>query len=175
MNDENNEVNAEKFKNNLLLLLDLINEIIDYGKSNGINIDIDNTVFIGSKFFINKSDKIFLIKNFISKSYEYWDSIKNKDEDFLKNNCNILFNELPEKYIDIFKNMFEYKLEDGSLLLDEDVKNNIWELIFALINNSINHIYQIREMSKDPVTLKYTKNYFPIIKIKNEKEKWNIK
>ena len=125
--------------------------------------------------YIQVTNSKSLIEEYIKKSYLYWDSIKDKDEEFLKNNLNILFNELPEKYIKIFYDMFEYKLQNGDFLLDEEIKNNIWELMFGLTCNSINHIYEIREESRDPTTGKYTKNYFPIIKIKLEKEKWNIK
>lgn len=160
--------NSIKFKKNLLVLCDLLGEIIDYVKNKNFKTDLSSTTLEILKFSVSTMDEKNLIETYIKKSYKYWDCIHQKDEIFLKENCFILFEGLPTDYIKIFSDIL--KTEN---LLEDDIKDNIWEIIQALTINCIKHVHCNRDFNVQ--SEKYTKIYFPDISLKNEFIKWNIK
>jgi hypothetical protein len=162
------EENSIKFKTNLINLCDLLGEIIDYVKNKNFETDLNSGVINIGKMVIESKNSIELIIPFIKKSYNYWEFIYEKNEDFLINNCFVLFEGIPENYIIVLKEILERKD-----LIDDEIRENLWEVIQALVVNCIKHIHIHREFSEEKQ--KYTKTYFPDVSIKKEFERWKIK
>lgn len=169
------ETDAAKFKKNLIALLELFQEIIVYIKTEKpfYKLDIEPNILSLAKFKLSSMDDLILIENFISKSYNYWDQIKEKDEEFLVQNSNVLFEGAPVEYINIFTEILTKCDDNNTPLIDNDIKDNIWEILNGLVINSIKHIHIQRKYNT--TTKKYTVIYAKDIKLGEVSEKWNVK
>lgn len=158
---------ALKFKKNLCILIELFQEIIIYVKSKNYKTDVNANIFELVKFKLNTMNELSLIESFISKSYYYWDMIKENNELFLIENSDVLFEGLPSEYITLFTDIL--KTKD---LIDEEIKNNIWEILHGLVVNSIKHVHVQRNYNIETKT--YTVLYAKDIKLKNTAKIWNV-
>ena len=170
------------FAKNFEILCNLTGQIVDWIKANSSEqIELSSGEITMGKAFVMLQDNGSLAKGFIKRSFNYWDSIKARDEEFLINNAGVLFNELDEKYIKEFNKIFSLKKEDGSPLLEQATKDSLWNIPEAMVKNCIKYIHEQREMKevKNPetgvVTKQYTKEFFPDIRVSVQVKKFNVK
>jgi len=184
----------ERFKNNLNTLVDITIDMFEEAKDNGIvsgNYQLLNLL----KILVNKSSGERIIGNFVRKTHPYWNKILDKDLNYFKVVGLELFDiaktkgvdsfedakgfslldQLKGQHIDDFKTILEadYKDENGDevSVLDDERKEDIWMILHSFVKISIVYIHEKRER----VEGKYTKSFFPEIKIKENVEKWKIK
>lgn len=187
---------SERFKKNMIILLDIITDMFEEGSENKV-VESDTKMITILKVIISSTNGEYMIKNFIRKTNEYWDRIKEKDIEYFKNfglelftstrdgglekikeqttgeNSNFMKN-LSEKHIENFKTLLEGSYQCGGEsvdIFDEERKEDIWKILFSFVRISISHIHEERKY----VDGKATQEYFPEIKIKENCEKWDIK
>lgn len=177
----------ERFKNNLLDLCQLLKDIVLYIKSQGC-LDTFNPVLMDLGInFVRGIEAKKIIHNFIDKSYiitntnssnsteTYWDKIRMKDEEFLRNNLHIIFGMLPADMIKIFSDILNSKNKEGENILKKETWDSIWVFMDALIKGSIRYIHETRIPEVVDGKKKYTIEYFPQISISTQVKLWNIK
>jgi hypothetical protein len=128
------------------------------------------------KEIIKEENKYFnecykIIHNFIDKFHKYWDLIYNKDISFIINNKHLLFEHIPEQYVNSFIELFNLKDKKNNKLMNDEKMNLIWRYFTSMVKISIKHIYDERKL----IDNKFTKVYFPDINIKELIEKWDVK
>lgn len=184
---------VEKFRGNLLILIDIVSEMFEEGYENKV-IDNDFKLMPILKIVIKKVPGERLLKNFIKKSHPYWDQILNKDTEYFKNLGLELFGMVKDKgieeytkdaddgflskisgnHVDLFKELVEGEYEqDGEKIpiLDDERKEDIWKILQSFVKFSVIFIHQERKYQDG----KYQVEFFPEIKVKSNVEKWNIK
>lgn len=90
-----------------------------------------------------------LIRGFIIGSYDFWDSIKNKNDNVIEDHSDIIFGGFSSTYVDGFKEMFKAKKEDGSLIINQKDRETIWTFLHALVKISIRYVHEMREPYSD--------------------------
>lgn len=187
---------SERFKKNMIILLDIISEMFEEGKENNV-VDSDTKLITLFKVIISSTNGEYMIKNFIRKTNPYWERIREKDIEYFKNfglelfmstkegglekmkeetsseNNNFIKN-LSEKHIENFKILLEgsYVSDGDSVdIFDEERKEDIWKILSSFVRISISHIHEERKYADG----KYTQEYFPEIKIKENCQKWDIR
>ena len=188
-----NTSSVEKFRGNLLILIDIVSEMFEEGYENKV-IDNDFKLMPILKIVIKKVPPDRLLKNFIKKSHPYWDQILKKDTGYFKNLGLELFSMVKDKgveeytkdtddgflskisgnHVDLFKELMEGEYEeDGEKvqILDDERKEDIWKILHSFVKFSVIFIHQERKYSEG----KYHAEFFPEIKVKSNVEKWNIK
>lgn len=157
---------SEKFKLTLLDLFDFI--IIKVSKK------IDIKALNETRTLISLASGEFLINGFIEKSHKYWDSIRNKDQNFFIVNCKDVF-ELSEQSASTYVSIFN---QEG-FMLEED-KSMIWNYMRSLVRISIIHIHKSREPKVVDGNKKYSKAFFsptetdPGINIAMQSQLWEL-
>lgn len=184
---------SDRFKKNMIILLDIISDMFCEGSENGI-VETDNKLLSILKIIINSTDSDYMINNFIRKSHPYWEKIREKDIDYFKNHGMELFTSVKEKGVDSYKegidNTFIKNLKDKHVdnfkkllestytvngeevdILDKERKEDIWKILNSFVRISISHIHRERNYKNG----KYLTEYFPEIKIRENVEKWEIR
>jgi hypothetical protein len=187
---------SERFKKNMIILLDIIKEMFDEGNENNV-VDSDTKMITILKILIEATPGDYMINNFIKKTNTYWKRIKDKDIEYFKeygldfftnvkeNGINSLTNSetkknnsflknLKETHITNFKSLLEGEYDiDGKRveILDEERKQDIWNILNSFVRISISHIH----MERNYIEGKYTQEYFPEINVNENIKEWNIK
>ena len=184
---------VEKFKSNLLILIDIVSEMFEEGYDNKV-IGTDFKLLPILKIVISKSPSDYMLKNFIRKTNPYWDKIYEKDIEFFKTLGLDLFNLVKDKgveeytkgaddgflnkisgnHVDLFKELIEGEyIVDGEKvsILDDERKEDIWKILHSFVKISIVYIHQERKYQDG----KYQVEFFPDVKVKSNVSKWNIK
>lgn len=163
---------AEKLKTNTILLCELAIDIVEYINSLNVNTGLNSGLLrIGSTFLKSFSSKD-IIDKFIIRSYEHWDKIKSRDELFLIENSGVLFQGLEIKHVNNFSRIFQLTNENGEWLLPKESRDSVWDILDAMIDNSIRHIHKIRKW--DSIEKKYKVAYCPGISVTTQKNIWNV-
>ena len=161
-----NPSSSERYKSNLLVLIDTVQEIYDEGCKHSIIDSNQNTLFFLMKTYIKACSSDLLINKFIKKTNEYWDKIYEKDINYFKdiglnflnvcdekgidhfkegNNSTIL-QKLSKSHLDEFKNILSssYKDNDGNdvELLDDEKKSDIWNIFHSFVKISICYLHE---------------------------------
>lgn len=189
---------AERFKVNLVTLVDIIDDMFEEGIENGIvNTRINILGLV--KLFIKKTDGDYMLKRFIKRTYEHWDKIYDEDIDYFKEKGlelfsfvqdqgveglkdeeefsggdNKLISSLSGDQISTFKSLLEATYEyDGEEIdiFDESRRSDVWKIMQSFVRISICYIHETRNM----IDGKYTVDFFPEIKVKSNAEKWDVK
>lgn len=184
---------SERFKSNLIILIDIISEMFEEGYENKV-VKNDFKILNLLKIIIKKYDGDFMLKNFIRKTNPYWDKIREKDLDYFKNlglelfnivqegglekykkdNSGDFFKTLSESHLQNFKTLLEAEYEsDGEKfqIFDEERKEDVWKILHSFVRISVVFIHDQRKYMDG----KYTMEFFPEISIKENTEKWDIK
>lgn len=186
---------SERFKKNMLIFLDIIAEMFQEGSENDI-VDTDSKLLTILKILIESSPSDYMIKNFIRKTYPYWEKIKGRDIEYFKENGLEFFTTVKEKgveniageesknnsfiknlktsHIDNFKKLLEgtYTQNGEEIdILDSERKEDIWKILGSFVKISISHIHSERIY----VDGKYTQEYFPEINVQENVQTWSIK
>jgi hypothetical protein len=188
-----NVSSVEKFRSNLIILIDIVSEMFEEGYENKV-IKSDFKLMPILKIVIKKAPGDRMLKNFIKRSHPYWDQILNKDIDYFKNLGLELFGMVKDKgleeytkdaddgflsklsgnHVDLFKELMEGEYEmDGEKvsILDDERKEDIWKILHSFVKISVVYIHQGRKFQDG----KYHVEFFPEIKVKENVSKWNIK
>jgi hypothetical protein len=138
----------ERFSLNTGILIDAVKNCLEELYDRNLTTINPNTISI-IQAILTTMDKHFLIKEFISNSHEFfWEKIKNRDESFFIENANEIFKKLPIDKINIFKDLFTQKDENGDFIISVKTKNEIWHLFDTLIKISIKYIHKNRKPKK---------------------------
>lgn len=164
---------AEILKQNTIILCELAIDIIEYINSLDIESGLNpNLLRLGSGFLASISSKD-IIDTFINRSYEHWDKIKNRDELFLIKHSGVLFNGLPSEHVNNFSKIFQLTDDNGEWLLPKESRDSVWEVLDAMVDNSIRHIHKTRKW--DSIEKKYKAPYCHGISVTTQKNIWNVK
>ena len=187
---------SDRFKKNMIILLEIISDMFEEGNENKV-VNSDTKMITILKIIISSTNGDFMIKNFIRKTNQYWDRIKQKDIEYFKNfglelftatkegglekmkegvseENNSFMKNLSEKHVDSFKILLEgtYKSDGEEVdILDEERKEDIWKILFSFVRISISHIHDERKY----VDGEYTQEYFPEINVQENVQTWSIK
>jgi hypothetical protein len=184
---------VDKFKSNLVILIDIFTEMFDEGYEKNV-IDSNFKLMSLLKIVISKTSGDRMLKNFIKKSHLYWDQILNKDIEYFKSMGLELFGVVKDKgldeytkdsgdsfleklsgnHVELFKQLLEGEYEENGQtvsILDDERKADIWKILHSFVRISIVYIHQNRKYRDG----KYNVEFFPEIKVKSNIEKWNIR
>lgn len=152
----------EKFYLNLMRLLEITKIILDKYHSGKTKIDTDNNLVVTSKtvdlasnaidlFYGSKKSQ--LLEGFIERSNLYWDSMINRNKEFLLNNFDVIVgdNEVIKPYFSSISSIL-VSLDNNDPDLDY-----VWNLIKGLIFVSVKY-YHFRK-NPDSEKRKYTVDF----------------
>lgn len=188
-----NPTSVEKFRTNLLILIDIVSEMFEEGYENKV-IATDFKLLPILKIVIKKVPGEKLLKNFIKRSYPYWNQIHEKDINYFKNLGLELFDVVKDKgveeytkdsddgflnkisgnHIDLFKELMEGEYTSNGetvSILDDERKDDIWKILHSFVKICVIYVHQERKFQNG----KYQVEFFPEIKVKENVEKWKIK
>lgn len=128
---------------------------------------------------ISQFNTHYLIQGFIEASHkECWDCIKSKDEEYFVKNSAEIFKYLPTEKVDLFKELFTTKDKDGVSVISQSLKDDIWEILHAMVKISIQYIHKNRvPIIKDEDGIQkmvYTCEFFDEIAISEHAKKWKV-
>jgi len=162
----------ERFIQRVVEFLDFFKSILEDANRVGIETPASPFVMDLIKNFVKKEDPDKAITTFILRSYQTWDRALSREKDYFRTDGLKCFHGISEKHLEEFNSLFDVKKPDGTMLIDETIQSGIWELFESLIRTSICYVHLQR--APDAVTKKYTKSFFPEIKIRDNVEKWKI-
>lgn len=191
----------ERFKKNLLVLFEIINEMYEDGINNEVIPNKLNVLpFI--KLYIKKTSSDKLIKKFIRETYKVWDKIKNKNDDYFKEEGFKLFSTIEENGLDaikkdddfekdndlskslstehviIFKELLNGKYlyeEETIFIFDDERKEDVWSLMHSFIKISLAYIHETRKMIKENGGYQVPFMKDEITNLKEQAEEWKVK
>lgn len=182
----------QRFKGNALDLYDHNIAIVKWVEEQGTKTDINLLLFNLGRMMVNGWDPEYMITEFIKKTYTYWPSIKAKDEKFLINNAAVLFGDLPKENVEGFTRLYSLKRQNSTTktetyLVPQPSRDTVWDLLSAMVRNSIRFIHQkrrpeiitVEEVKPDgsrvvKQTSKYRVEFFPDISVRRMIEVWNV-
>jgi hypothetical protein len=162
----------ERFKERVIQFCDFFKNVLEEAIANKIDVPASPFIMDIVKNFIKKEDSDKAITTFILRSYKSWDRALNREKDYFRSDGLSAFAGIGKEHIDSFNSLFDVKKADGTLLIDDNIQEGLWQLFDSLIKTSICYVHQQREPC--PTTKKYTKPFFPEIKIKSLVEAWQI-
>ncbi len=165
----------ERVKANLLEIIKLTRDTLIYVSNKGYKINLDPKLFDIAISFLQGWETIKIVDGFISRSYNYWDVIKSKDEIFLLENAKVLFGEIPTSFIEIFVDMMKAVDKDGKSYVPDETKECVWKLIHAMIKGAVKYIHSSRCPKEIDGKKQYTVEFFPQVSIRKQIEIWEIK
>ena len=185
---------CERFKTNLVTLLDIIIDMFEEAKDHSID-SLEPSIIEVLKIIVKNFSGERMLKNFINRTNEYWDKILEEDLEYFKTlglqlfdftkekgvdslkkeyESNAFFNVLKDSHIDTFKSVLAASyMEDGEEIeiFDAERREDIWKIMKSFVRMSILYVHD----GRCQVDGKYTKECFPSIKIKENAKKWQIK
>ena len=162
----------ERFKERLTQFIDFTKTLVVEANEHGIETPVSPLILDISKNFIAKEDSDKIITTFILRSFQNWDRIRNHDLPFMKGEGLKAFYGIPEKNLKDFTALFDVTKPDGEKLLTPSVEEKLWDFFESLVRISVCYVHMKR--CPDPVTKKYTQNFFPDMKVKAQVELWKI-
>jgi len=162
----------ERFKERLIQFCEYVKGILKNANDNGIETPASPFVMDLIKNFVKKEEADKILATFLLRSYDNWEKVRSREKNFFRTDGLKAFHGIPEKSVDDFNKLFDVIKPNGEPLLDDSTMEGIWQLFESLIKTSVVFVHHQR--CPDPVTKKYTKNYFPGMSIKKQVELWNI-
>lgn len=128
---------------------------------------------------ISKFDKNYLIQGFISNSHELcWDAINNRNEQYIVANASNIFKYLPTDKVNLFKDLFETKDENGNSVVSQSMKEQLWDLFDAMVKISIKYIHKRRKpyayMHDGQLCNAYGESFFDDVDIAHHVDVWKV-
>ena len=124
-------------------------------------------------------DKKSLIEGFIVNSHKLcWDSIKKRDEDFFVKNAGEIFKYLPMDKVDLFKDLFQTKDQNGNCVIEKELKDQLWRLFDVMVKISIKYVHKGRApfstvKGKETIS-KYTVSFYDDVDINHHSKVWEV-
>jgi hypothetical protein len=162
----------DRFKDRLVQFIDFTKGLVVEANEAGIETPVSPFLLDLSKNFIAKEDSDKIITTFILRSFPNWDRIKAHDLEFMKGEGLKAFHGIPEKNLKDFTALFNVVKPDGTKLLSAPIEVQLWDFFESLVRISVCYVHQQRK--PDPVTKKYTQNFFPDMKVRVQVEAWKI-
>lgn len=124
-------------------------------------------------------DKHVLIQGFIKNSHqECWDKIKVRDEQYFVDNASKVFSDLPAGEVNLFKDLFTTKDKHGHSVIEQNLKDKIWNLFDTLIKISIKYVHKRRDPYiadvKGVSTNAYSKSFFDDVNVSHHANNWKV-
>jgi hypothetical protein len=124
-------------------------------------------------------DKHYLIQGFIDNSHqECWDFIKHRDEEFFVANAGKIFQYLPTDKVDLFKDLFTTRDEQGRSVVSLELKNEIWKLFDAMIKISIKYIHKRRDPyaqhTSEGIIHTYGAQFYEHVELGRHAQTWGV-
>jgi len=146
MYTENQKKHLINFRNNIVSFLKESNEIVEktykkyplLQKQNNLSI---NTFLIESAIAVIEIYDILEIqkfmKFFIENGFQYWDKIKERDNNFLATSLSSIFN---NDYVNDLSFFFG-KNKERKIYIDDETIQYFWDLFSGIVHNSIKYLY----------------------------------
>lgn len=187
----------DRFKSNLLTLFDIINEMFEEGLANGVIKQSINILPL-IKLFIKKTSSDHMIKRFIKRTNEYWDIIKKKDDEYIKEKLLGIFNDVQENGVDavkkdeelqgdnklinslsgdhfvVFKDLLSKSYQyDGEeiYVFDDERREDIWKIMHSFVRISLCYIHKVRK----EIDGHYTVPFHNELHVKDLAKEWGVK
>lgn len=168
-----------RFSDNVTIIIQAIQASVKQVYQQGITTIDPNTIQLIA-VLISNFDKHHLIQGFIENSHEFcWDKIKARDEDFFINNVGSIFRYLPAEKVNLFKDLYLAKDENGKNVVSDDLKNQIWRLFDANIKISIKYCHRLRSPYSiagpdGTVRNMYAASFFDEVKLEHHAKVWGV-
>ena len=170
----------ERFNRNVLDLSDLVHELTTICWDEGCK-DVNPVLIIGAKLFISSYDKIELIETFITYSWEFWEEVKERNENFFLEHASAIFEHLPvdKGNIGAFKLLFTAEDRDGTYIIDQEDRDAVWDMFDSLVKICIKYVHRVRDMKlldtgsgMKPIYV--NKKFYEIKNIRKLAKEWDI-
>jgi hypothetical protein len=159
----------ERFLKNTIELIKAVHHGVKNLYDKGYKVIDPKTIELAICVISSKNfDKHYLITKFIEKSHqECWTKIKQRDEHYFINNAHRIFEDLPaaSSFVDMFKDLYLTTDKNGKGIIDDSLKDDIWNLFDAMIKISIRYVHKNRDNN----------NLFDAVDLQNHVNTWQIK
>ena len=130
----------ERFAANINGFTNYLSQIVgELQKRNLTN--IQPVLIIAAGAYLQVQGKHELIRGFIERSHNWWDSVRVRDETTFFQNTHRIFGELPQDQVNNFTVLFESKDDKGEPIVNQTARNEIWRIFGSLIKISIKYAY----------------------------------
>jgi hypothetical protein len=168
----------DRFAMNTNILAQAIQESITKLYNTGYR-TIDPSMIQMAAAVISAFDKHYLIKGFIENSHDKcWVYIKDKNEEFFLKNSSEIFKYLPMDRVNLFMDLFTTCDENGVCVISDDLKDEIWGLLQAMVKISIKYIHKMRvpkcSIINNVPTNTYNRKFFDEVELEKHAKSWNI-
>jgi hypothetical protein len=108
-----------------------------------------------------------------------WDYMKKRDEEFFLNNVKSIFGSLPIDNVNLFVDLFSTKDTSGKSIISQRTKDNVWEILDAMILISIKYIHQNRnpfsQRQGDVIKKMYSASFMDMMDMGANVRLWGVK
>jgi hypothetical protein len=170
---ENKKTEEQRFKDNVINLASVIQEIMESLKNKGIN--INPTKIKLAQVFLASMKDTDLIESFISSSYKHWPNIYKKDRSYFVKEAKNIFTAVGSEDVDAFSSLFKEDSK-GNIMLNKEDENFIIDSFHAFVKISLKYIHRIRQPKKDTKgNITYTIEKFKEVDLPKEIKTWSVK
>ena len=159
-----------------------LSEAIHYNVTNLNNMGhktVDPNLILLVSSGIQFYDKHTLIQSFIKNSHEEcWDKIKERNEQYFIENASNIFKDIPSGDINLFKDLFNTKDQNGVDVVDQDIKDQIWRLFDAMVKICIKYVHKNRapfaQKDEDNINHYYERSFFDEVDVIRHSTEWKL-
>ena len=167
-----------RFSKNATILANALYESIETLYNAGYQ-TINPSLIQMAATMISSFDKHYLIQGFIENSHiKCWDLIKVKNEEFILKNSGEIFKYLPMNKVNLFVDLFTTKDQNGNFVISDDLKEEIWTILQAMVKISIKYVHKMRTpqcvIINNNIENIYTSSFFDDIDLNKHCKVWNI-
>lgn len=168
----------ERFAKNALIMGQALHEAIMKLYQAGYK-TVDPKLVEMALLVMGSFDKNYLIQGFIDNSHqECWNFIKQRDEEFFVANASNIFKYLPTDKVDLFKDLFTTRDQQGRSVVSQSLKDQIWSLFDAMIKISIKYIHKGRApyscQSPDGIMKMYSCQFYEEVDLNYHSKTWGV-
>jgi hypothetical protein len=168
---------ADRFQRNILDLIDFISDIIQDANDSGYD-KITTKTCNFARDYIKVKNIEDIMENLIEKLHPYWDNIKNKELEFLKNKASVIFSDITPDSLNILDDLLSWTNEKEELIVSEDDIESFWSFFHSFVVMFINYIHEERDPEYDPQGrfISYQNaDYFEEIELERYAKIWDVK
>lgn len=169
--------NAERFKMTVMDSCDIIEACLNILNDYVGNTEKEefNKIHL-AKVLLEAMNNEELIAIFITKSYTFWNEIKDMNEEFFVEHANNIFGSIGGKFISNYGKAFKERDTFGNLIVDEELRGEIWKAFIVMVKISIKYIHETREPCKDETYLcEFMNDIFSDNDLSAIAKEWNVK
>ena len=134
----------ERFGFNVEGLCETVVVLIKKFNDCGVNTVSPMLITLASKF-VSTFTKKKVINGFIEKSYEFWNQIKTRNNDFFLENATKVFGDIPIDNVDVFKGLCTAKDRNGNFIMTSKDYDELWPFFESFVKISIKYIHKERK------------------------------